>query len=139
MGKVVDFDPQKRRKWKTGRNAPGQRRPHAQRRSPHRKNSSWIPGIAMIAAIGLFGTSEYVPLIPGCDIKGNISYNTGDRIYHLPGQEYYSETRVNYLDGGGGSVLRKRLGKPGGEEPTSSFRENMPGSVIISIAAISRR
>lgn len=99
MGKVVDFDPRKRGKGKTGLSAPGQRGPHATRRSPRRTDISWIPGIAMIAAIGLFGVSEYVPLIPGCDIKGNISYNTGDRIYHLPGQEYYGETRVSYLDG----------------------------------------
>ncbi len=99
MGKVVDFDPRKRRKWKTGHNVPSQRRPHAPRRSPHCKDNSWIPGIAMITAIGLFGISEYVPLIPGCDIKGNISDNTEERIYHLPGQEYYSQTRVNYLDG----------------------------------------
>lgn len=35
-------------------------------------------------------------LIPGsgCNIKGNISYNTGERIYHVPGQTYYFETRI---------------------------------------------
>jgi len=31
----------------------------------------------------------------GCDIKGNISYNSGEKIYHLPGQDYYSETVIN--------------------------------------------
>ena len=31
----------------------------------------------------------------GCDIKGNISINTGEKIYHLPGQEYYEETRIS--------------------------------------------
>ncbi|POH35894.1 hypothetical protein ATY31_00275 [Sinorhizobium americanum] len=66
---------------------------------PLRRKRSSIPGIAVAAAIALFGVSEYVSLIPGCDIKGNISYNTGERIYHVPGQEYYSQTRVNYLDG----------------------------------------
>ncbi|MBB4189595.1 hypothetical protein GGE07_006291 [Sinorhizobium terangae] len=55
--------------------------------------------MAIIAAFVLFGISQYVSPIPGCAIKGNISYNTGERIYHLPGQEYYSQTRVNYLDG----------------------------------------
>lgn len=30
-----------------------------------------------------------------CNIKGNISYNTGERIYHLPGQLYYDETTIN--------------------------------------------
>lgn len=31
----------------------------------------------------------------GCDIKGNISINTGEKIYHLPGQEYYEETKIS--------------------------------------------
>nr|WP_322791105.1 hypothetical protein [Mesorhizobium tianshanense] len=30
-----------------------------------------------------------------CDIKGNISINTGERIYHVPGQEYYFETKIS--------------------------------------------
>ena len=31
---------------------------------------------------------------PGCDIKGNISFDSGERIYHMPGQEYYSATEI---------------------------------------------
>lgn len=34
-----------------------------------------------------------------CNIKGNISINTGERIYHVPGQEYYSQTRISLLKG----------------------------------------
>ncbi|TIP06454.1 MAG: hypothetical protein E5X72_01680 [Mesorhizobium sp.] len=30
----------------------------------------------------------------GCDIKGNIN-DRGEHIYHVPGQEYYSATRIN--------------------------------------------
>jgi hypothetical protein len=30
-----------------------------------------------------------------CDIKGNISVTTGERIYHLPGQRYYDETQIS--------------------------------------------
>jgi hypothetical protein len=30
-----------------------------------------------------------------CDIKGNISMRTGERIYHVPGQKYYNATRIN--------------------------------------------
>lgn len=30
-----------------------------------------------------------------CDIKGNISINTGERIYHVPGQEHYWETKIS--------------------------------------------
>jgi endonuclease YncB( thermonuclease family) len=32
---------------------------------------------------------------PGnCVIKGNVSINSGERIYHMPGQEFYDETRI---------------------------------------------
>ncbi len=34
----------------------------------------------------------------GCNIKGNISIN-GERIYHMPGQDYYDATRINLLKG----------------------------------------
>ena len=37
--------------------------------------------------------------LTSCRIKGNISYNTGERIYHVPGQEDYYRTRISYLDG----------------------------------------
>ena len=30
-----------------------------------------------------------------CDIKGNISFNSGEKIYHVPGQNFYSETQIN--------------------------------------------
>ncbi|MER8672982.1 hypothetical protein [Mesorhizobium sp. M0037] len=35
----------------------------------------------------------------GCNIKGNISVTTGERIYHMPGQRYYNETVVNPAKG----------------------------------------
>lgn len=35
-----------------------------------------------------------IGLVPGCNIKGNISINSGERIYHVPGQMYYSQTRI---------------------------------------------
>jgi len=31
---------------------------------------------------------------PSCQIKGNISIDSGERIYHVPGQLYYQETRI---------------------------------------------
>ncbi len=34
-----------------------------------------------------------------CNIKGNISSSTGERIYHVPGQKYYDAARVNYARG----------------------------------------
>lgn len=30
-----------------------------------------------------------------CDIKGNISQTSGERIYHVPGQRYYAETKID--------------------------------------------
>ena len=30
-----------------------------------------------------------------CNIKGNISYNTGEKIYHVPGQRYYDATNID--------------------------------------------
>jgi len=31
---------------------------------------------------------------PACTIKGNISFNTGEKIYHVKGQEHYEETII---------------------------------------------
>ncbi|MBX9462815.1 MAG: hypothetical protein KL840_07550 [Aquamicrobium sp.] len=31
----------------------------------------------------------------GCNIKGNISIDTRERIYHVPGQTYYDETVIS--------------------------------------------
>lgn len=38
-------------------------------------------------ALGSFGGA-------GCNIKGNVSINSGQRIYHTPGQKYYSQTII---------------------------------------------
>lgn len=34
-----------------------------------------------------------------CNIKGNISYNSGERIYHLPGQMDYWQTKISRSNG----------------------------------------
>lgn len=38
---------------------------------------------------------------PTCEtvIKGNISYNTGEKIYHVPGGQYYNATVINPASG----------------------------------------
>jgi hypothetical protein len=36
--------------------------------------------------------------LAGCDVKGNISYGTGERTY-LPGQKHYFGTRINLSKG----------------------------------------
>jgi hypothetical protein len=35
----------------------------------------------------------------GCTIKGNISQATGQRIYHLPDDEFYRDARISWLRG----------------------------------------
>ncbi|WP_457810280.1 sunset domain-containing protein [Rhizobium ruizarguesonis] len=30
-----------------------------------------------------------------CSIKGNVSIGSRERIYHMPGQEYYDETKIS--------------------------------------------
>jgi len=32
---------------------------------------------------------------PACNIKGNVSINTGERIYHVPGQKFYIPTKIS--------------------------------------------
>lgn len=33
--------------------------------------------------------------IAGCDIKGNVEFNTGEKIYHLFGMTFYNDTVIN--------------------------------------------
>lgn len=35
----------------------------------------------------------------GCEIKGNVSLRTGERIHHLPGQRYYEDTVISHENG----------------------------------------
>lgn len=63
-----------------------------------------VSAILVILAIEKF-TSGHSPLLitsftkPECDIKGNISINTGRKIYHLPGMEDYESTRISLEHG----------------------------------------
>jgi hypothetical protein len=63
-------------------------------------------GIGFAGTLGLAATDAPIPDIPSfiyrlatCNIKGNISHNTGARIYRLPGQRYYHSTRINPMYG----------------------------------------
>lgn len=55
----------------------------------------WRPALSKMT--GLLGLSE--GQYSACDIKGNISIRTGERIYHIPGQEFYSATRISTSKG----------------------------------------
>jgi hypothetical protein len=56
--------------------------------------------IALAVIGGIIAATEFGPMLVGCPIKGNISKNTGERIYHVPGQEYYARTRIDWLFSG---------------------------------------
>jgi hypothetical protein len=54
---------------------------------------------AFVAPVAISNISSRLTDTPGaapraCLIKGNISIDTGERIYHVPGQEYYEPTRI---------------------------------------------
>lgn len=61
-----------------------------------------IPVVLLAAGgFGYFGADLLQAASPaatllgiGCNIKGNVSIDTGERIYHVPGQEHYSETII---------------------------------------------
>jgi hypothetical protein len=55
--------------------------------------------IGLVVVGGIVAATDVGPILAGCTIKGNISKNTGERIYHMPGQEYYIQTRIDWLSG----------------------------------------
>ncbi len=82
-------------------------------RNARHKNRLSLPTFPVIMLLGgaagigyttdLDALASYVPnwtashaSMPGsgCSIKGNVSIETGERIYHVPGQRYYDATRI---------------------------------------------
>ncbi|RYF30764.1 MAG: hypothetical protein EOO23_04355 [Comamonadaceae bacterium] len=65
-----------------------------------------VPIVGIAAAVGFMGISSWtapdkiLPAVsPSCQIKGNISIDTGERIYHVPGQRRYVETNISLQHG----------------------------------------
>ncbi|PZP67768.1 MAG: hypothetical protein DI604_20445 [Delftia acidovorans] len=62
-------------------------------------------GAATAIGSGAVGIDDVVRYVnrelwdPACQIKGNVSVSTGERIFHSPGQLDYSATRIDYLKG----------------------------------------
>lgn len=70
------------------------------RRRRRQERVPWWAGVLLfVALLGFAAATQIGPEFTSCNIKGNISYNTGEHIYHMPGQEYYSVTRINLLKG----------------------------------------
>lgn len=79
-------------------------RPRHQRRA----SASRLVATVLITVIGLAGLgaagwiyrdSLNAAASPRCQIRGNISPTSGERIYHLPGQRYHSEVVVHWWRG----------------------------------------
>lgn len=55
--------------------------------------------MVFIGVAGVIVIADWAGLKPGCNIKGNISLNTGERIYHVPGGYHYTPTRIDLIKG----------------------------------------
>lgn len=56
-----------------------------------------IPMI-VVGGIALFSNrllSQNITPKPGCNIKGNISIDTGNKLYHIPGMKDYEITKIS--------------------------------------------
>ena len=52
--------------------------------------------VGLATLIGFAGVYALAtPPEPDCVIKGNISINSGERIYHVPGQHWYEDTGIS--------------------------------------------
>lgn len=64
------------------------------RQRTRRRGHGWA-GFIALGLMAAAAAAEFGPRAVGCNIKGNVSYNNGQRIYHLPGQEYYDKTVID--------------------------------------------
>lgn len=54
-----------------------------------------ILAISAILSFSLSACSSEEGSSSDCNIKGNISYNTGEQIYHLPEDQFYDVTEID--------------------------------------------
>jgi cold shock CspA family protein len=54
-----------------------------------------LSGVAVFTFLGLQLISRTLSMKPGCNIKGNISIDTGNKLYHTPGMEDYFGTVIS--------------------------------------------
>lgn len=99
-------DPERKLQVLTEDIGSGARQGPARRRRPLTIPQMLI-GLLIVSAFGVGYTWDTVSsaniaaLLPtsSCTIKGNISIETGERIYHVPGQQYYDATRISRQHG----------------------------------------
>ncbi|NKL64985.1 sunset domain-containing protein [Rhizobium leguminosarum] len=77
--------------------------PRPQRKSLFAEAPALFLGLVVAGVAGLYSIDDLASapsqlfrlLDPSCNIKGNISINSGERIFHVPGQKYYAQTKIN--------------------------------------------
>lgn len=60
-------------------------------------------GAVLVGAVGAgyaYDRGQFEPVqalmqSASCNIKGNVSIDTGERVYHVPGQSYYEQTVIS--------------------------------------------
>ncbi|MCA6502193.1 MAG: cold shock domain-containing protein [Pseudanabaena sp. M135S2SP2A07QC] len=55
-----------------------------------RKGIQNVLPVIFLIGLGISSISPVTNFVRGCNIKGNISVNTGDKLYHLPNMEDYA-------------------------------------------------
>ena len=66
----------------------------------HRRNNillqppGLIIGIGAAVVAGGYSLGSIADVTSTCNIKGNVNIDSGERIFHTPGQRRYSETRI---------------------------------------------
>jgi cold shock CspA family protein len=51
--------------------------------------------VVFLIGLGISSISPVTNFVRGCNIKGNISVNTGEKLYHLPNMEDYATTNID--------------------------------------------
>ena len=60
-----------------------------------RKGIQNVLPVIFLIGLGISSISPVTNFVRGCNIKGNISVNTGDKLYHLPNMEDYATTNID--------------------------------------------
>lgn len=65
-----------------------------------RMHPSWLLMVPVVLVAWYVFDGRGKEFLPStCKIKGNINVTTGERIYHVPGGEYYNVTKINLVNG----------------------------------------
>lgn len=62
------------------------------------RNSIQLAAVAALSVLAMLAAGAPPASAQECNIKGNVS-TRGERIYHVPGQKYYDETRISRSHG----------------------------------------